>query len=237
MIRVRALAFAAAVLTLSAGGALAQQTERDDRRIDRMERTVREIERIVRQGAASGRPVVVAPETLPGEIESLRSRLDDLQASQQSLNSTVEALTNELNQARRATTAAQSEARELQQRLLALEARPAAAPVPPEPVEGKVGPEEVGDAAAAVRGAAAAAAATEGPRGVTPAGAGDPARAFQRARQQLLEGDYASASTAFNAFVRPFPRTPARRKPATGSARRCTSAKTMAGRRRPISRR
>ena len=36
---------------------------------------------MIRQGAASGRPVVVAPETLPTDVDQLRTRLDDLEAA------------------------------------------------------------------------------------------------------------------------------------------------------------
>jgi TolA-binding protein len=205
MIRASLLALA---LLLPAGAASAQQTERDDRRIDRMEKTVREIERIVRQGAATGRPVTVAPETLPGEIESLRGRLDDMQAAHQSLISTVEALTNELNQTRRTATASQAQVSDLQTRLAEAESRAAAAALqPPAPPNTPTAPGAVSPAAAA-RGASAA-----GSLGSTPAASGDPAVAFQRARQQLLEGDYASASAGFGAVRR---RLPQRRPHAGG---------------------
>jgi tol-pal system protein YbgF len=201
MIRVRA-AFAAVVLLIASGGtAWAQQTERDDRRIDRMERTVRQLEGIIRQGAATGRPVTVAPETLPTDVAQLRTRLDDLEAAHRSLISTVEALTNELNGARRTATEAQAQVRELQTRVAVAESRLAEPPPPPPPAI---------DPAAAVAGTPPATAArrpAEGSLGAVSA-PGDPAVAFQRARQQLLEGDYASASRGFEAFATAYPSDP-----------------------------
>jgi tol-pal system protein YbgF len=189
-------------LTLLAGGAAAQETERDDRRIDRMERTVRQLEGIVRQGAAVGRPVVVAPETLPGEVAVLRerldaliARLDDMDATRQSLNSTIEGLTNELNQARRTGGEAQAQVRDLQTRIAALEARPVYTPPPPEPVAeppvAAAGGPPTGDLPVA-----------RASGGAAPA---DAAAAFQRARQRLLEGDYAGASAGFEDFATRFP--------------------------------
>ncbi len=188
MTRLPAALCGVALLAL-ASGAAAQETERDDRRIDRMERTVRQMEQIIRQGAATGRPVVVAPETLPFELDALRRRIDDLEATLRSQNSTVEALTQELGESRRVATAANDQIVTLTTRLATVEARPVAAPEPlPVP---PLGPEE--------------AAAT------APSPAGDPSTAFSRARQQLLEGDYAGAGAAFEGFAARWPadaRTP-----------------------------
>jgi tol-pal system protein YbgF len=189
MLRLRT-ATAAAVLILGLGGtvALAQSAqpvqEPPIRRLDRLDRAVRELNAIVRQGAATGRPVIVAPETLPGEFDQLRTRLDDLEAAQRSQTSTIESLTADLNTARRTAEQAQAQARDLQARVAALE--------------------EAAKAAAAAA-AAAPPPETAAPEETAPPAAASAAEAFKRARQQLLEGHYAGAGTAFQAYVDQFP--------------------------------
>ena len=194
MFRTRFLVAASALVLLSgAAPAIAQapQPEPPIRRLDRLDRAVRELNAIVRQGAATGRPVIVAPETLPSDLDALRQRMDDFDAALRTQTSTIESLTGDLNTARRTAAEAQAQVRDLQTRIATLESAQAqAALAPPAP-----------------------AAAAEAPA-PAPAAAGrpaDPAAAFQKARQQLLEGDYASASAGFEDYATRFPndaRTP-----------------------------
>ena len=186
--------FAAAALALvllaGEGAATAQAVaqsppEPPARRLDRLDRAVRDLNAIVRQGAATGRPVIVAPETLPGELDGLRTRLDDLEAARRDQTSTIEALTADLAAARRTVGEAQAQVRDLQARVTALEAaaKAAAAAVPPPP-------EPAGE---------------ETPAPATGGEAARPEAVFQRARQRLLEGDYAGAGAGFQDYVTRFP--------------------------------
>lgn len=225
-----------AALLLAVGGpAVAQpppaQPEIPARRLDRLDRTVRELNQIVRQGASTGRPVIVAPETLPAELDQLRTQFEDLAAAQRSNVSTIETLTAELAQARGAYNASQTQVTELQGRLAALEARlaafeqrvaaaeaaavavPAAAPpleeddAPPPPPPPSAGTRRPGPAAAA---GAATRRTDEGSLGSLRGREfpSEPAAAFQRARQQLLEGDYAGAALGFEDYATRFPDDP-----------------------------
>lgn len=184
MFRSRLLAAAglAALTFVVAQPALAQLQPQppvpENRRIRDLDRKIRELEGIVRQGAATGRPVVVAPETLPAELEALRNRIDDLEAAQRAQTSTIESLTGDLASARRGLTDARAQIQDMLARIQALEARPVYTP-------------EAEPAAA--------------PEPEAPA---DPQAAFDAARRRLLEGDYAGAEAAFQAFVDRNPEAP-----------------------------
>jgi tol-pal system protein YbgF len=182
MSRVRLRLLTAAALTFAVAAPVFAQPQPappvpENRRIRDLDRKVRELEQIVRQGAATGRPVVVAPETFSAEMDALRSRIEDLEATQRAQNGTIEALTADIAAARRAASESQARLVDLQSRTTALEARPVAAPEPG-PEEADVGGEEA---------------------------AAEPGPAFEAARRRLLEGDYAGAEAAFEAFVARYP--------------------------------
>lgn len=176
---------AVAVLTVSLGGAAAwAQTpmpdpldERSVRRLDKMEKVVRELRSIVFQGRDSGKPVVVMPAETEAQIQSVTDRVADLEETLTRLNGQNDTLTFELQQTRKALADAQAANRTLADRLAALESRTT----------------QIEAAAAASQQAAAEEEA---------AAAEDPDAAFARARQLMLDGDYDSAETAFDAFVK-----------------------------------
>jgi tol-pal system protein YbgF len=177
---------AAAVLVVSLGAAAAwSQTpmpdpldDRSVRRLDKMEKVVRELRSIVFQGRDSGQPVVVMPAETEAQIGALTNRIADLEETLTRLNGANEALTYELQQARKALAASDASTRALSDRLAALEGRTTQieAAAAEEPVAG-----EEEDAAN---------------------DSGDPEADFARARQFMLDGDYDSAETAFAAFVK-----------------------------------
>lgn len=176
---------AVAVLTVSLGGAAAwSQTpmpdpldDRSVRRLDKMEKVVRELRSIVFQGRDSGKPVVVMPAETEAQIQSVTDRVADLEETLTRLNGQNDTLTFELQQARKALAEAQAANRALSDRLAALESRTT----------------QIEAAAAAGQQAAAEEEA---------AVAENPDAAFARARQFMLDGDYDSAETAFDAFVK-----------------------------------
>lgn len=186
----------AAVLALSAVPALAPvamaQTampdpldDRSVKRLDKMEKVVRELRSIVFQGRDTGKPVVVQAAETDAQISALSDRLRDLEQTLTKLNGQNEALTHDLDQARRAGEAEKARAEALDQRLAALEKR------------------------IADQEAAAAAAAAAAPVAAVPAAAStDPAQAFKSARQLLLDGDYGGAEAAFAGYVEAFPDSP-----------------------------
>lgn len=95
--------------------------DRSRKRLDRMEKVVRELRAIVFQGRESGVPVVVQPAETGSQIESLTRRVTDLEQSLTRLNEQNETLIHELDQARRALDASQTQVRALNERLAPLE--------------------------------------------------------------------------------------------------------------------
>jgi tol-pal system protein YbgF len=101
LIRLSSLVLAASLLT--AGPALPQADpltdplpralgERADRRLDRVEQTLREMRSILYQGRDTGRAVVVQPAETPGQIDVLTRKVDDLEGALRTINSQLEAL-------------------------------------------------------------------------------------------------------------------------------------------------
>jgi tol-pal system protein YbgF len=186
-------ALLAALLACAAVPALAQTPmpdpldDRSAKRLERMEKVVRELRSIVFQGRDTGKPVVVQSAETDGQIATLGDRIGDLEETLRRANGQNEALTFELDKARR--TAAEQKARGdgFEARLATLESRLKA----------------LETAAAA---AAAAPVAPEVPP--PPAPPADPAEAFKAARQLLLDGDYANAGSAFETFVTNYPDNP-----------------------------
>jgi tol-pal system protein YbgF len=175
---------AVAVLTVALGAPIAwSQTpmpdpldDRSVRRLDKMEKVVRELRSIVFQGRDSGKPVVVMPAETEAQMQSLGDRIGDLEETLTKLNGQNENLTFELEQTRKALTAAVAANRALESRLATLEAR-----------------------TTQIEAAAAAAdpVVTE-----EEAATSDPDADFARARQLMLDGDYDAAEKAFGTFVR-----------------------------------
>jgi tol-pal system protein YbgF len=101
LIRLSSLVIAASLLTV--GPALPQADpltdplpralgERADRRLDRVEQTLREMRAILYQGRDTGRAVVVQPAETPGQIDVLTRKVDDLEGTLRTINSQLEAL-------------------------------------------------------------------------------------------------------------------------------------------------
>lgn len=217
MVRSR-FSFALAVLTLGiAEPALAQYQPPppvpESRQVRDLARKVRELEQIVRQGAATGRPVVVAPESFSADLEALSARFEEMEAVRRTQTSTIEALTEDVNAARRTAAEAQAQVRDLQARVQALEARPLGVPEP-EPI----GPEEAAASDPAAAFEAARRRLLEGDY----AGAASGFEAFAErhpddpkaleARYWLGESryvreDYAGAAEAYIAAIKPWPKT------------------------------
>ncbi|WP_309603920.1 tol-pal system protein YbgF [Phenylobacterium sp.] len=183
---------AAAALALAAAApftpALAQTPmddpldARDAKRVDRMERVVRELRDIVFKGQKTGAPVVVQPADTDARMAEQANHISDLEQSLTRLNGSLEVTTHELDQARRATAALQTQVKLLSDRLAADEqkaAEVAAAATPPAPVQS-----------------------------VPPDPKAASADAFAQARQLMLGGDYDAAEAAFGAFVTTYPDTP-----------------------------
>lgn len=186
----RALRLPAAVLALSLVALpVASQTSLDDpldardaKRLDRMEKVMRELRAIVFQSQRqSGVPIVVQPADTDARLQSLSDRLGDLEQTLTRMNGTIESLTRDLDQSRRDAQAAQAQARDLSDRLAALEGGAQAAPSGGE-LAGQLPPPP-------------------------PPGA-DPAEAFATARQLMLNGDYDGAERAFASYVADFPDAP-----------------------------
>ncbi len=178
----------AALLATTALPALAQTPmpdpldDRSAKRLERMEKVVRELRSIVFQGRDTGKPVVVQPAETDAQIATLGDRIGDLEQTLQKINGQNEVLTHDLDQARRASDSQKARGDALETRLAALE-------------------KKLADMEAAAQAQVAQAAQTPPP----PAPPADPAVAFKQARQLLLDGDYASAETAFSTLVANYP--------------------------------
>ncbi|WP_269715959.1 tol-pal system protein YbgF [Caulobacter sp. NIBR2454] len=151
--------------------------DRSARRVERMEKVVRELRSIVFQGRDTGKPVVVQPAETEAMIQTMATRVTDLEESLTRLNSQNETLGFDLTQAKREASDAKAQVAALTERLNAMEQKLAAATVAPAMAE----PGE--------------------PGGLPMATDADPEAAFQSARQLLLNGDYDGAERAFAGFV------------------------------------
>jgi tol-pal system protein YbgF len=185
----RLLPAATIAVLLLAGGAASGQTPMDDplsardaKRLDKMEQVLRELRSIVFQGRDIGKPVVVQPAETQYVLERLIRRTDDLEQSLRRLNGQLEALTNDLNQARQATAAADAQNKALSDRIATLERQLAPAPEPN-------------------------AAAGPAPDAGAPPAAGGANDAFAQARQLMLNGDYDNAERAWQDYVNRYAET------------------------------
>src|SRR5690349_14351536 len=98
------LAFGAALL---AGPALAQLDplteplprtldQRSDKRLDRVEQTLRELRSIVYQGRDNGKPVVVQPADTQAQLELTNQRVQDLEGTLRRVNGSIDNLTTDI---------------------------------------------------------------------------------------------------------------------------------------------
>jgi tol-pal system protein YbgF len=112
MPRIRPLLTAAALAALCAGPAFAQldpltssvgraADERSDKRLDRMEKTVRELRSIVFQGRDTGKPVVVQPTEMQGQVDLMNQKVQDLEGALRRVNGGLDNLTTEIAAMRR----------------------------------------------------------------------------------------------------------------------------------------
>jgi tol-pal system protein YbgF len=112
LIRLSSLVLAASLLTAAPAlpqadpltdplpRALGQQA---DRRLDRVEQTLREMRAILYQGRDTGRAVVVQPAETQGQLELMTRKVDDLEATLRTINSQLDALAADISTLRRDT--------------------------------------------------------------------------------------------------------------------------------------
>jgi tol-pal system protein YbgF len=110
LIRLSSLVLAASLLTAAPAlpqadpltdplpRALGQQA---DRRLDRVEQTLREMRAILYQGRDTGRAVVVQPAETQGQLELMTRKVDDLEATLRTINSQLDALSADISTLRR----------------------------------------------------------------------------------------------------------------------------------------
>ena len=180
-----------------------------DRRVERLERTVRTLQAAVGQAQATGAPVVVVPEGPNPAVTALQGRLDDMEASRRTMTGELEALTNQLEQVSRARanerSAADAEIKALNDRIARLEAQFANLNAPPPGPDIGLGPP--GDLRGGVPAPGdATARAQAGDPGVLggPAAPVGEAALFRRARELRVAGDYDMAAAAFQDYIARF---------------------------------
>ncbi|MEI7932075.1 MAG: tol-pal system protein YbgF [Alphaproteobacteria bacterium] len=164
--------------------------ESNDRRLDRMEQTLREMRTILFQGRDTGRPVVVQPAETQGQVSTLDTRIADLQETLKRLNSQIDSLSTDISALRRDATADAAAMTSLRQTNAALSAR----------LDG------IDKSSAALTKAnadrAAADAAAEQAR------AADPLIQYSQGMQLYIDGRYSEAAGAFRGFLAAHPNDP-----------------------------
>lgn len=197
------------VLTLMAAGALvaatpalAQNTGLD-RRMERIEQSMRALQATVLQAQATGQPVVVRPEGPDPEFNALQDRVADLEQTLQRVNGQIEMLTLEVEQARRNEAAAEADRRgamaALTERLGRLETQVAA-------LSTLVSAEAVAEATSDLTGAPApATGGTLNDQAAAPAAPANATEAFTQARALFTAGDHEAAGRAFEDLVARYP--------------------------------
>lgn len=94
-----------------------------ERRIDRLEQTVRELRAILFQGRETGRPVVVQPAETEGRLQIMSRRIEDLEQTLQRINGQLDQLAADIAELRRGQTAAANADRTQAQSLAQLTSR------------------------------------------------------------------------------------------------------------------
>ena len=198
----RLLGSLVAVMALgAAGGSLAEKKPVDptEARFQKIEKQVHELRSIITQARDTGQAVSVRVTTDPDPVlDGLQSRVDDLEQAARTRNDQIDTLTHNLEAARKDAADARAQAHALEERL--------------DKVEARIKSQDVA-ATASTATAAPPSGFSSGsppPPGPGPGAAADAAQvapaadadeAFKHARQLLLEGQYASAGNAFQAFV------------------------------------
>ena len=174
-----------------------------DKRVDRLERTVRTLQSAVSQAQATGAPVVVVPEGPNPAVTALQGRLDDMEASRRTMTGDLESLANQLEQVSRARAseraAADADIKALNDRISRLEATIANLNAPPPGPDVGLGGPGLPPPALDPTGRAQA-----GDGGVLGGGAAAPqgeAALFKRARELRVAGDYDMAAASFQDYV------------------------------------
>jgi tol-pal system protein YbgF len=75
--------------------------ERSDKRLDRVEQTLREMRAILYQGRDTGKAVVVQPAETQGQIEALNNRVSDLESTLRRLNGQLDQVSSDIAAIRR----------------------------------------------------------------------------------------------------------------------------------------
>ncbi len=193
------LAGAALALCLS-GASLAEKKPEDptEARFQKIEKQVKELRSILTQARDTGQPVTVRLTTDPDPtVDALQARIDDLEQAARTRNDQIDTLTHDLQSASKEAADSHGEVKALADRIARLETRIKA----------------LDDAEAATVNDANPPPPSGGPPAATgpaagPAPAADADEAFKRARQLLLEGQYAEAGNAFQGFVDTYGDTP-----------------------------
>lgn len=157
--------------------------ERPDRRLDRIEQTVRELRAILFQGRDTGRAVVVQPAETQGQVEAMGSRVEDLEATLRRINGQLDTLATDIAALRRDQGQANGQQTQTLQALSAANARI-------EALERQV------SALAAAQATAAAAQAA-----MTPEPSKDPKADLDNAMQLFAAGQYRAAASAFQTYL------------------------------------
>jgi tol-pal system protein YbgF len=177
------VAIGAASLCGLAGSAFAQDDT--SRRLDRIEKELHEVRSIVLQAKATGQPVEVRTASSDDQMTSMQAKLDDIDQSVRSLTGQVEELSHDVDMAKKSAADAQTQVQALADRVDKLEKQAVAASAAPP--------------------TAAPPTATSQDNKADAGGAGDAKAAYVQARSLLLNGDYPSAATAFQAFLDTYP--------------------------------
>ena len=206
-----------ALIVAAAGPTLAQSSAGLDRRMERLEQSMRALQTTVLQAQATGQPVVVRPEGPDPILVTTQERVADLEQTIQRLNGQVETLTLELEQARRAEAAANADrataVQTLTERLGRLDAQVATLSAAIGPVDSDtLGPNDARTAPDAGGVAPAGPGTLDGQLSAAPqAPPANAAEAFSRARALMDASNFEAAATAFQDFIARYPtnaRTP-----------------------------
>jgi tol-pal system protein YbgF len=195
-------AAAAGALALALAGAGHAQDKPDptEKRFQSLEKQLHQLRDIVLQAKDTGQPVQVRVSGEPDpQVASLQQRIDDLEQAARTRNDQIDTLTHDLAMARKDAADSKTALSDIQDRLGKIEAQlksiqdaQAAAPQAPGPVaEGAPPPADAG------------AAGPPPPEDLASAN-----EAFRRAKQLLLQGQYATAGDAFQRFVDRYGDTP-----------------------------
>jgi tol-pal system protein YbgF len=157
--------------------------ERSDKRLDRVEQTLREMRAILYQGRDTGKSVVVQPAETQGQIEALTNRVSDLESTLRRLNGQIDQVSADVAAIHRETTGAVAAQQAANGQNAALARRLDA-------VEKQL------------------ATLVNTQQQQTAAVANDPAKAFDSAMQLFTSNQSRAAATAFQGYIDSFPDQP-----------------------------